>query len=300
MHQRRPKHGVITGSDATDEEEKRTRQVWLRLMDEEESPGHEEPWVPAYIKTAAFRHFLRTKGYVDSELTRLIDNVSIYRLTKQESLDIFLFVLQRVFERHSRVYSLEFFLGYAFWPICRYGRRDFLRELLKLNEARDALYCGPFDRDYLVKGLRAALEEGHAEFVRHLLVLCGNSVYDRVNVFRFAFAAGARDIVEALLQGDEGAVCYPELEVSEGDVRAAAESHHGDIVKLLLAHLPALDDVWCNGNRMGWAVARLFELDGLCANSTPPRRARPRATTTKGPALSLAAPHEKRETRNDK
>lgn len=148
---------------------------------------------------------------------------------------LFRVILERRLTLQTGGYTAENILGDAFLAVCNAGNLDFLRELLKLNEAGNALFYGAFGPDsLLLRGLKIALTNKHRTIVRHLLLLRGNPIYEPLNVFRCAIAEGDKGTVGALLnfRDKEGPL---DIIVSDDEMRAAALGEpYSETRKLLL------------------------------------------------------------------
>lgn len=181
---------------------------------------------------AAFGYFLATGTFTRAKLMYAIDMAIRHGLC--ELLPLF---LQKGAEHRINDFGPEDILGYAFRKACGHGRLDFVRALLRRNEAGDALLYGPFGARDLAWGLENALSGGHHELVKHLLLLRDDRVYDPVDAFKCVVAAGHDKVVASLLKRHNGLSRYPELVVSDDEVRRAAEDGQIALLKVLLASL---------------------------------------------------------------
>lgn len=214
----------------------------------------------------AFDHLLGAEDYD----WRAISMVALI-LARRGHFELFRVVLQRRFELESDSCKVADILGVMFWAACKHGRRDFLEELLKLDAAGDALFYGPFGAREVAEGLEDAVYGGWTDIVRRLLLLCNNPIYDPINAFRRAVAEGWISVVEAGLRREMGVPLYPELVVSDDEVRVAAENGHVEVLKRLLGSLPEdrLHPYVDEESRVGRAIVRLVGWDFLWAHLIP-------------------------------
>lgn len=209
-------------------------------------------------------HLLETRVY-----ERVQIELALYSLAKYHHLDLFLLLLQRRFALQNHDCRVEEIVKWAFQAVCRYGRMSLLEELLKLNDAGDALFYGPFDSCGLALGLTFAMEKGHMDVVRHLLFLRANPLYERVDAFKQLVVHGFRHTVMRLLERRDGVPVFPELVVSEEEVSIAADLLNPTMLMVLLESFPAhrlqqyIVDARFNQGGVGCHITRRISLHEL-------------------------------------